>query len=1028
MNTITDSDSFALNLDTLKQLLDNAGVAIACYDLDGRLLYHNRKSAQLMGGTPADFTGKMAAELFDSDFSKLMLERIQQVSKSRQAVRYDDTRVVLATGEVWFSSMYSAIEKTGEVIAIQIAAQDITERKQAEEKLRESEGKWRDLFEILPVGVSLIDSQNNVVELNTQLARILNISREGLIRGDYRSREYLRHDSTLMSREEFPSVRAVAEHRPVMNVEIGVKMENDSLIWTSVSSAPLSSETGSVTVTADITEQKLTENALRDTSRLLQASIESPAGIVIMAIDKNYRYLCFNTAHRESMKYAYNKDVGTGMNILECITSDEDRKKARENYDRAMTGESHSTIEVYGDVNKSYYESFYNPIYNEQNQIIGITAYAMNITERKLAEEQTQKLNARLVEAQAVTKVGSWETDLSNWNVVWSEETYRIFGLDSSSFKASHPAFMEFVHPEDRAKVDAVFEESFGKDAYNMVEHRIITSSRKVKFVEERWKIFRDAEGQPVRAVGTCQDITERKLAEEALRESEERLRLSLKAANQGLYDLNVQTGVTSINQEYAQMLGYDPETFIETNAAWIERLHPDDNDITTKAYSDYVNGLTNEYRVEFRQKTKDGHWKWILSIGKILEYDAAGKPLRMLGTHTDITQLKNLEEERRKLSELLQESQKLEAVGTLAGGIAHDFNNILTGILGHASLLKIRTKDNPENYRSALTIEGAAERAAELTGQLLGFARKGKHRIQPVDINKTIADVVRLLERTIDKGISIQQIFASGEPIVKGDPGQMQQVLMNLALNACDAMPESGKLTFQTEIVPADEKFDLKNSKVSGRYLKISVSDTGQGIQSDHLNHIFEPFFTTKEQGKGTGMGLAMVYGIVQNHGGHIDVSSEVGVGTTFRIYLPLEEGLKVEKLVLPADTNQTGSGRILLIDDESLIRDIASEILRSLGYQVSTAVDGEDAVRMYREDSQKFDLVIIDMMMPNLNGRDCFRELKKIKPQIKAILSSGYSLEGRAQEILDEGVIGFIQKPYTVDRLGKAVAEAMA
>ncbi len=519
-------------------------------------------------------------------------------------------------------------------------------------------------------------------------------------------------------------------------------------------------------------------------------------------------------------------------------------------------------------------------------------------------------------------------------------------------------------------------------------------------------------------------DITERKQAEKELLDEKGRLGTILNTVGDPIFVQDNDHRITLANRAFYDLFGVDESAVIGYTLA--EHVPEDERTHFLSVDRRVLDTGIPDVREE--TLTAEGRASRTIVTRKARYIDNSGNRF-LVGSIHDITERKNAEEESRKLNSQLQESQKMEAIGNLASGIAHDFNNILTGILGHASLLKIRTKDVPANYQSALTIEAAAERGAELTGQLLGFARKGKYQIQRVNINKIIDDVVQLLERSIDKRISVVQLPSHDEPNVRGDPGQMQQVMMNLALNARDAMPDGGKLVFQTEVVYTEEKFDLHNSGgFNSRYLKVSVSDTGHGIPEDHLERIFEPFFTTKEQGKGTGMGLAMVYGIVHNHGGIIHVSSEVDSGTTFRIYLPLEETIETEEPAPSVESVQSGSGRILLIDDESVIRDVVSEMLNVLGYASITAQDGEEGVNIYREESANIDLVIIDMMMPKLNGRDCFLELKKINPNIKAILSTGFSLEGRAQEILDEGVIGFIKKPYTVEKLSKSVVEALA
>ncbi|HEY5995672.1 MAG TPA: response regulator, partial [Candidatus Deferrimicrobiaceae bacterium] len=321
--------------------------------------------------------------------------------------------------------------------------------------------------------------------------------------------------------------------------------------------------------------------------------------------------------------------------------------------------------------------------------------------------------------------------------------------------------------------------------------------------------------------------------------------------------------------------------------------------------------------------------------------------------------------------------------------------------------------------------------RASRLTSQLLGFARKGKNRAVPVDLHKMISGTIALLDRTLDKKITIVSRFFPEPLATVGDPAQIDQVLMNLAMNACDAMPWGGELCFETEYFEFDEAWCRAHRGARiGRYSAIYVSDSGVGISPEVIGRIFEPFFTTKELGKGTGLGLAMVFGIVKNHGGYIDVESPPGCGAVFKLYFPYTE--RAEKAAEERSAGSlvlgTARGRILLIDDQDEVRDVCSAMLGTLGYEVVTASDGLEAVEIYGRRAQEFDLVIVDMVMPNLSGRDCFRRLRLIRPDVRALLSTGYSREGVVEETMREGISGFIQKPYRLEQLARAVEEALA
>lgn len=517
--------------------------------------------------------------------------------------------------------------------------------------------------------------------------------------------------------------------------------------------------------------------------------------------------------------------------------------------------------------------------------------------------------------------------------------------------------------------------------------------------------------------------LRDREEAEEALRESESRYRQLVDLSPIAIF-VHVGGKIVFANQATAKLIGA-PSTGQLLGAPVLQFVCPEYRDETALRIQEVLD----------KQTPSDLHEIKVLRLdGELLDVEVTAIPITYHGQRGsqvvmhDLTDRRQAEAEKNKLELQIRHAQKMEAIGTLAGGIAHDFNNLLAGILGYSNMLKMSANPGETTYKAADVIERAADRASQLTQQLLGFARKGKLQIAPVDPRTTINDVVSLLSRTIDKNIKITQKLRAGEAKMLGDPGQIQQVLLNLGLNARDAMPEGGDLTFETDIVVIDAATSRRYSDLPpGDYVMISVTDSGCGMSREVQDRVFEPFFTTKEQGKGTGMGLAMVYGIVKNHGGGISLYSEEGSGTTFKVYLPLTRTPDAAPLPLESREPVRGHGRILVIDDEDVVREMATDMLVALGYTVMTAADGDEALALYREKMNEIDLAVIDMVMPRMGGRDCFRELKKLNPAIKAILSTGYSRDGAAQEILDEGMMGFAQKPYRMNQLSELVASVL-
>ena len=397
------------------------------------------------------------------------------------------------------------------------------------------------------------------------------------------------------------------------------------------------------------------------------------------------------------------------------------------------------------------------------------------------------------------------------------------------------------------------------------------------------------------------------------------------------------------------------------------------------------------------------------------------GTPFGCVYICRDITQRKQAEWDRVDLEARLNQAQRMESIGTLAGGIAHDFNNLLTGILGNASLVLMNMDERNPLLERLKNIEEYVQRGSELTKQLLGFARGGKYEVKPTHLGEFIRKSSEMFGRA-KKEIRIHHKVQEGLWTVEVDRGQMEQVLLNLYVNAWQAMPGGGELYLSVENVMLGET-DVRPYNVNpGKFVKVEVTDTGVGMDQATKEHIFEPFFTTKERGRGTGLGLASVYGIVKNHGGYINVESGKNCGASFMIYLPASDK-EVENEYGSYNEVQMGHGTILLLDDEEMIIDVGSKMLEGLGYRVITAKGGRQGLQIYEKDRDTIELVILDMIMPDLSGKETFEALLQMNPAVRVLLSSGYSLDRHAEEIMRKGCKGFIQKPFTMAELSKKI-----
>ena len=513
-----------------------------------------------------------------------------------------------------------------------------------------------------------------------------------------------------------------------------------------------------------------------------------------------------------------------------------------------------------------------------------------------------------------------------------------------------------------------------------------------------------------------------RREADRALRESAEKYRTILESIEEGYFETDLKGNLTFSNDPFCKILGYPRNQLLGMNTR--EYTTPDTVEKISRISEQVKQTGKPEDVTDYNVIRKDGS-KAVLELSLSLLTNADGKPVGFRGMLRDVTKRKETEVEKRLLETQLQQAQKMESIGTLAGGIAHDFNNILMGIQGNATLMLLKIESEHPSYEKVKNIETFVQNGTELTRQLLGFARRGKYLVKTTDLNEVIQKSSTLFART-KKEIQVHTDLNDEIWAVEVDRGQIEQALLNLYVNAWQAMPEGGDLYLKTRNVKLDSSY-VKPFKVEpGNYLEISVSDTGVGIDKQTRERIFEPFFTTKEMGRGTGLGLASVYGIIKSHGGYIDVDSEKKAGTTFTIYLPASEKEAVRDKAAPAEMLK-GSGTILLIDDEKMILDVGCELLEELGYRVLCALSGREALDIFQKNSDKIDLVIMDMIMPGMGGGETFDRLRHINPNIKVLLSSGYSVNGQATKILRRGCNGFIQKPFNLNQLAEKIGNIM-
>ena len=1026
-NDITHRKNMEQEVQRLAAIVRHSSEMINLSDADGNMIFLNEAGLKILGMNPEDVAQTNIIQTIP-DYLKALAENevlpaLKQPGGSWEGdLRYINrkTKALTDAHTVAFSIDDPDAAQHHYLANISI---DISERKQAERSLRESEERLRAITANVPGVVYQFYATDGgdwgLSYVSERMTQIFGLSADHM---ETLFQTFLMHIHE-EDRDKFAdSVRKAVESRtPWDHVGRFVKPSGET-IWVHGISTP-SRQNDRLIFTGillDITEHRKAEDRLRlSEEKFTQVFIMAPEMIAITRVsdgligDVNLGFEEITGWKRSEVIGRTSADLQFWVNPEERLKMVEDLKNGKDVAQRDIT---------FRRKDGSLRTGIYSARMIRINDVMSLIFVMQDITERKETERVLEEKEERL---SGITRniPGSvfqlYARDQDHYDLTYVSERLKDMLHLPSDVQAAFPAFLSFVCDKDRSRMLASIRDAIANGSPWNFEGQLTRPSGETMWFQglatptrhEKDLIFD----------GIFLDISERKQAEEKSRQSEEKFTKIFMTAPDCIAIARMADGMLmDVNIGFEDVTAWKRDEVVGKKyyeiGFWADYLDRTAMINELKAGRDVLNR-------EFRFRRKDGTAR--RGIYSARQIEIAGEQC-LIFILNDITDRKQLEEERQKLEWQLSQSQKLDAIGQLASGVAHDFNNILMGIQGNAALIMMDYHPEHPHYQKLSRIEEHVKRGANMTRQLLGFAREGKYEVRPLSLNDLTRKVAQFFLETHKEIEADYQLQKDLDP-VEADAGQIEQVLLNIFINAGHAMPKGGHLQIRSTNVFLQEADTAVFQLKPGDFAKISISDTGIGMDAETLKRIFEPFFTTRLKEGGSGLGLASAYGIIRNHGGVIKVYSEPGVGSTFNIYLPSSRKKAAAERSSPHERLHPGTGGILLVDDEPMILGSASEMLKLLGYTVYQAASGQEAVAVYAEKKNKIDLVILDMIMPGMSGAQALMALKDINPDVRVILSSGYSMQGEIQKVMETGCQGFIQKPYSFTELSKIVREVL-
>ena len=981
---------------------------------DYRYLEVNPQFEQILGLKRDQIIGKRYRELVPVDTTQ-WLDFYCKVAQTGTPLTYE----FYSNEYHKYFETYSYKPTKGQVSVLVL---DITERKLIEESVKEKDKQFKELFENAPVGYHEIDRQGNIINVNQTELKMLGYSFDEMI--GWPVWEYAADKQESQTRV-LGKLRGVLP--PNKNTEQVYTHRDGTTMPVIADDSLLKNDHGEIigirTTILDITKRKLAENALHESQALYQSFVEHiPAGV--FRKDSTGRYIFVNSYFCQLKGLKADEILGKTSHELAAYESAIENSRTYEMMGTQRTLEEqgtdhHKLIMLTGkpieleetypqpDGTTQYFQVVKSPVFSFDGKIIGTQGIQFDITDRKRAEQDLQRSEIKYREM--VEQIN---------DVIFSADVHGIYTYISpaaENMSGYKPEEM-IGHPMEEF-LDPMFISKYKQQVQKIMSGILEPSEYRIKIKSGEYRWIRSSskpifDGDKLIGIrGVLTDITERKKAEETVN----LLSHTIKSIGECISVTDLHNNIIYVNQAFLDTYGFAEEEVLGKNISDIVYTKGSDKQEILAAT------LRGEWHGERINLKKDGT-EFPIHLSTSTVHDELGDPIALVGAATDISEQKKLQQE-------LLQSQKMQSIGTLAGGIAHDFNNILGIILGYASLLERQKLEDSKHAESISAIYQAVHRGAALVRQILTFARKTDVEFEVINVNDLVHELICMLQQTFPKIITFNEIIEKHIPYIQADRTQIHQALLNLCVNARDAMPNGGSLIIRTEIVTQEQIQEIFPTADQNAYVRISVTDTGEGMDEATRLRIFDPFFTTKEKGKGTGLGLSVTYGVMQTHNGFIHVESELEQGSTFQLYFPAPD--PNEKFIDSQTTSDSftvgGTETILIVEDEELLIDMVHLLLEANGYKVYAAHNGLEAIEVYKEHNKEIDLVLSDMGLPGMTGAEVFKKLKEINPDVKVTLASGFIDPDVKSELFKAGAKGFIQKPYSPDEVLRKLREVL-